>query len=100
MPTVFAARQFINHKHVKVNGSVVNISSYKCKPGDEIEVKEKSRTFPFLINSIQKLERDLPEYINLNAKEFKSTYVRYPSSDEIPYPTMMSPGSVVEFYSR
>ena len=100
MPTVFAARQFINHKHVKVNGSVVNISSYKCKPGDEIEVKEKSRSFPFLIDSIQKLKRDLPEYISLNAKEFKTTYVRYPSPDEIPYPTMMSPGSVVEFYSR
>ena len=100
VPTVFAARQFINHKHVKVNGSVVNISSYKCKPGDEIEVKEKSRSFPFLIDSIQKLKRDLPEYISLNAKEFKTTYVRYPSPDEIPYPTMMSPGSVVEFYSR
>ena len=89
VPTVFAARQFINHKHVKVNGSVVNISSYKCKPGDEIEVKEKSRSFPFLIDSIQKLKRDLPEYISLNAKEFKTTYVRYPSPDEIPYPTIM-----------
>ena len=98
--TVFAARQFINHKHVKVNGSVVNIASYKCKPGDEIQVNEKSRSFPFVIDSVQKLERDLPEYINLDVKEFKATYIRYPSSDEIPYPTMMSPGSVVEFYSR
>ena len=98
--TVFAARQFINHKHVKVNGSVVNIASYKCKPGDEIQVNEKSRSFPFVIDSVQKLERDLPEYINLDVKEFKATYIRYPSSDEIPYPNMMSPGSVVEFYSR
>ena len=53
-----------------------------------------------MIDSVQKLERGLPEYINLDVKELKSTYVRYPSSDEIPYPTMMSPGSVVEFYSR
>ena len=53
-----------------------------------------------MIDSVQKLERDLPEYINLDVKEFKATYIRYPSSDEIPYPTMMSPGSVVEFYSR
>ena len=55
---------------------------------------------PFVIDSVQKLERDLPEYINLDVKEFKAIYIRYPSSDEIPYPTMMSPGSVVEFYSR
>ena len=89
MPTVFAARQFVNHKHVRVNGKIVNIPSYRCKPGDLIEVKEKSRSFPFLIDSIQKLKRDLPEYISLNAKEFKTTYVRYPSPDEIPYPTIM-----------
>jgi len=100
VPTVFSARQFINHKHVKVNGSIVNISSYRCKPGDEIEVKEKSKTFPFVVDSIQKLERDLPEYIDLNPKEFKATYIRYPSSNEIPYPTLMNPGSVVEYYSR
>ena len=98
--TVFSARQVVNHKHVTVNGSVVNIPSYRCKPGDEIVVKEKSRTIPLILDSVQKLERDVPEYISLNSKEFKVTYIRYPSSDEIPYATIMSPGSVVEFYSR
>jgi len=98
--TVFSARQVVNHKHVTVNGSVVNIPSYRCKPGDEIVVKEKSRAIPLILDSVQKLERDVPEYISLNSKEFKVTYIRYPSSDEIPYATIMSPGSVVEFYSR
>ena len=98
--TVFSARQVVNHKHVTVNGSGVNIPSYRCKPGDEIVVKEKSRTIPLILDSVQKLERDVPEYISLNSKEFKVTYIRYPSSDEIPYATIMSPASVVEFYSR
>ena len=100
VPTVFAARQFVNHKHVSVNGKVVNIASYRCKPGDLIEVKEKSRTIPLIVESIQKMERDLPEYISFNAKEFTVSYIRYPSTDEIPYATIMSPASVVEFYSR
>ena len=100
VPTVFAARQFVNHKHLTVNGVVVNIPSYRCKPGDVIEVREKSRSIPFVIDAIQKLERELPEYISLEPKAFKVSYVRYPDSDEIPYATIMSPTSVVEFYSR
>jgi len=98
--TVFAARQVVNHKHVTVNGSVVNIPSYRCKPGDEIVVREKSRTIPLIVDSVQKIERDVPEYLSLIQKEYKVNYIRYPSSDEIPYPTIMSPASVVEFYSR
>ena len=100
VPTVFAARQFVNHKHITVNGNVVNIPSYRCKPGDLIEVKQKSRTIPLVVESTTKMERDLPEYISLDLKEFKVNYIRYPSSDEIPYATIMSPASVVEFYSR
>ena len=100
VPTVFAARQFVNHKHVTVNGIVVNIPSFRCKPGDLIEVKEKSKTIPLVLESIQNMARDVPEYISLNTKELKVSYIRYPSSDEIPYATVMSPASVVEFYSR
>ena len=100
VPTVFAARQFVNHKHITVNGKVVNIPSYRCKPGDLIEVIQKSRTIPLVVESTKKMERDLPEYISLDLKEFKVNYIRYPSSDEIPYATIMSPASVVEFYSR
>ena len=79
---------------------VVNIPSYRCKPGDVIEVREKSRSIPLVVEAMQKLERELPEYITLDPKAFKVSYVRYPDSDEIPYATIMSPTSVVEFYSR
>lgn len=98
--TVFAARQFINHKHVRVNGSIVNIPSYRCKPGDVVDIKEESRKLGFVIESTDKLERDVPEYLNLDLKNFSTTYSRFPSSDEIPYATIMSPKDVVEFYSR
>jgi len=98
--TVFAARQFINHKHVRVNGSIVNIPSYRCKPGDVVDIKEDSRKLGFVIESTDKLERDVPEYLNLDLKNFRTTYTRFPSSDEIPYATLMSPKDVVEFYSR
>ena len=100
VPTVFAARQLVNHKHVKVNGKIVNIPSYRCKPNDEIEVKEKSRNIPLVIDSVQKLIRDVPEYLKLDQKEFKTSYVRFPSSDEIPYATEMLPAAVIEYYSR
>ncbi|MDB4138779.1 30S ribosomal protein S4 [Methylophilaceae bacterium] len=100
VPTVFAARQFVNHKHLTVNGVIVNIPSYRCKPGDIIEVREKSRSIPLVVEAMQKLDRELPEYIMLDTKAFKVSYVRYPDSDEIPYATIMSPTSVVEFYSR
>jgi small subunit ribosomal protein S4 len=100
VPTVFAARQFVNHKHLTVNGVIVNIPSYRCKPGDVIEVREKSRSIPLVVEAMQKLDRELPEYITLDTKAFKVSYVRYPDSDEIPYATIMSPTSVVEFYSR
>ena len=100
VPTVFAARQLVNHKHLTVNGVIVNIPSYRCKPGDVIEVREKSRSIPLVVEAMQKLDRDLPEYITLDTKAFKVSYVRYPDSDEIPYATIMSPTSVVEFYSR
>ena len=70
------------------------------KPNDEIEIKEKSRTIPIVIDSVQKLIRDVPEYLKLNQKEFKTSYVRFPSSDEIPYATQMLPAAVIEYYSR
>ena len=98
--TVFAARQFINHKHVRVNGSIVNIPSYRCKPGDVVDIKENSRKLGFVLESTNKLERGVPDYLNLDLKNFRTTYTRFPSSDEIPYATLMSPKDVVEFYSR
>src|SRR5712675_9349 len=61
--TMFAARQFINHGHVKVNGRRVNISSYKVKVGDLIEVKESSKQLTPVLEAIQLAERDVPDFL-------------------------------------
>jgi len=98
VPTVFGARQLINHKHILVNGKVVNIPSYRCKPSDVIEIRERSRNIPQVIEAAQKMERELPAY--LSVADFKGTFVRLPQADEIPYPVQMNPNLVIEFYSR
>ena len=100
VPTVFGSRQLVNHKHVLVNGKVVNIPSYRCQPGDVIEVRERARNIPQVIEATAKLERDLPDYLTLDQKNFKGTYNRLPEHDEVPYPVQMNPNLVIEFYSR
>lgn len=100
VPTVFAARQFVNHCHVTVNGKVVNIPSYTVKEGDVIEVREASRQIPMVIASVQSPERQAPEYIDVDHKAMKATFLRTPKLDEVPYPVQMEPHLVVEFYSR
>jgi len=100
VPTVFAARQFINHGHVMVNGKRVNIGSYRCNVGDVIEVREKSKQLPIVLESVDLAERDVPDYIDADHSKMKATYVRQPGFAEVPYPVMMEPNLVVEFYSR
>jgi small subunit ribosomal protein S4 len=100
VPTVFAARQFINHGHVKVNGKRVNIGSYRLRDGDVIEVREKSREIPMVLEAIQSPERDTPEYISVDYKKMQATYLRAPKFADVPYPVVMQPNLVVEFYSR
>lgn len=99
VPTVFAARQFVNHGHVKVNGQRVNIASYHCKPGDVVEVREKSRNMALVLEALGSPERDVPEYIDLDPKALKATFARVPEFNEVPYPVKMEPNLVVEFYS-
>ncbi|MCB1430660.1 MAG: 30S ribosomal protein S4, partial [Nitratireductor sp.] len=98
--TVFAARQFVNHEHVKVNGRRVNIGSYQCKPGDVIEVKDKSKQLAIVIEASQLAERDVPDYLDVNHGKMTATYVRKPGLSDVPYPVQMEPNLVVEFYSR
>lgn len=100
VPTVFAARQFVNHKHVTVNGKVVNIPSYMVQPGDVIEVRKKSKNIPMVLEATQKPERDVPEYIDSDLKAMKATYLRVPKLEDVPYAVMMEPHLVVELYSR
>jgi small subunit ribosomal protein S4 len=99
VPTVFAARQFVNHGHVLVNGRKVNIASFRCKPGDVVEVREKSRSMALVLEALESGERDLPEYIDVDGKGMKATYVRMPGFAEVPYPVQMEPNLVIEFYS-
>tara|TARA_B100001123_G_scaffold429536_1_gene548201 strand:+ start:803 stop:1420 length:618 start_codon:yes stop_codon:yes gene_type:complete len=100
VPTVFAARQFINHGHITVNGKKVKIPSYRVKEGDIIEVREKSRQVPMVLEALQSPERDVPEYLQIEPAAFKGTFMRTPTFVEIPYPVHMEPNLVIEFYSR
>src|SRR5690348_8307968 len=98
--TPFAARQFINHGHVKVNGRRVNIPSYRVKPGDVIEVKEKSRQLASVLEATQLAERDVPDYIEVDHTKMTAKLARVPQITEVPYPVQMEPHLVVEYYSR
>jgi len=98
--TVFAARQLINHGHIKVNEKKVNISSYLVKSDDTIEVKDKSKNLGIIAGSLVNKEREIPEYIQMDEKNKKAKFIRVPKFSEIPYPTIMEPNLVIEYYSR
>ena len=100
VPTVFAARQFINHGHVKVNGRRVNIPSFLVKVGDTVEVKDASKQMALVIEARALGERDVPDYIEVNEGNMTAKLTRIPALNEVPYPVMMEPHLVVEFYSR
>jgi small subunit ribosomal protein S4 len=100
VPTVFAARQFVNHGHVRVNGKRVTVPSYLVKEGDEVEVREKSRELPLVLEAMASPERDVPDYHEVDYKAMKGKYLRVPLLAEVPYPVRMEPNLVIEFYSR
>ncbi|BAT59769.1 30S ribosomal protein S4 [Variibacter gotjawalensis] len=100
VPTVWAARQFVNHGHVKVNGRRVNIASYQVKVGDVVEVKEASKQLAIVIEATQLAERDVPDYIEVDHSKMTAKYARIPQLNEVPYAVMMEPHLVVEYYSR
>ncbi len=100
VPTIFAARQFINHGHIKVNGKRVNISSFRLKAGDVVEVKEKSRQLPLVLEAIALAERDVPDFLEVDHSKMTAKLARIPVLNEVPYPVMMEPHLVVEYYSR
>jgi small subunit ribosomal protein S4 len=100
VPTMFAARQFINHGHIKVNGKRVNIPSYRAKVGDVIEVKEKSRDLALVLEAQALAERDVPDYIEVDEGKKTARFVRVPVLGDVPYAVQMEPHLVVEFYSR
>lgn len=100
VPSVFAARQFVNHGHIMVNGKRVNIPSYQVKEGDVISVREKSRQLASVLEAAASTEREVPEYMEVDQKACKGTFLRVPKLADVPYPVQMEPNLVVEFYSR
>ena len=100
VPTVFAARQFVNHGHIRVNGRRVNIPSFRVKDGDVVEVKEKSRELPIVLEGVESQERDVPDYLDVDYKKMRGTFVRAPKIADVPYAVQMEPNLVIEFYSR
>ena len=99
-PTVFAARQLINHGHVKVNGKKVNIGSYLVREEDSIEIRDKSKQLAIIDIALANKERETPEYIQMDEKNKKLKFVRVPKFEEVPYPIVMEPNLVIEYYSR
>ena len=100
VPTVFAARQFVSHGHVTVNGKRVNVPSFRCKVGDLVEVKEKGKQMTLLLEAIKSAERDVPDYIEADHSKMTAKLTRVPTLSDVPFPVHMEPNLVVEFYSR
>ncbi len=100
VPTIFAARQFVNHKHVRVNGQIVNIASYRVKEGDVIEVRDRSKQMASILEATQLPERDVPDYIDVDNSKLTATFVRVPGLGDVPYPVVMEPNLVIEFYAQ
>ena len=100
VPTVFAARQFVNHGHVLVNGKPVNIASYRVKEGDIIEVRQKSKQLAIIMEAIALTERDTPDYLEVDNSKLTIKFVRTPGLGDVPYPVKMEPNLVVEYYAK
>jgi small subunit ribosomal protein S4 len=100
VPTVFSARQVVNHGHVKVNGQRVNIPSYQVKDGDVVELGEKAKNMALILEAIQSSERDTPDYVDVDYNSLKGTFTRGPKLADVPYGAQMQPNLVIEFYSR
>ncbi len=100
VPTIFSARQLVNHGHVKVNGKRVNIPSYSVSDGDEISIRDKSKEINLIVESVSSQEREIPEYLEVDVKELKGRFLRAPLIHDVPYPVTMEPNLVIEYYSR
>ena len=99
VPTVWAARQFVNHGHVTVNGKKVNIASYRVKPDDVVAVKEVSRNMALVLEAQQSGERDVPVYIEQGDRGFSVRFIRQPELADVPFAVKMEPNLVVEYYA-
>lgn len=100
VPTIFAARQFVNHGHITVNGKRVNIASYRVKEGDVVAVRDRSKQLAIVLESVGLAERDVPDYLEVDHSKMTATFVRTPSLSDVPYAVQMEPNLVVEYYAK
>ena len=100
VPTIFAARQFVNHGHVTVNGQRVNIASYRVKEGDVIAVRDRSKQLAIVLEAVALAERDVPDYLEVDTNKLTATFVRTPALGDVPYAVVMEPNLVVEYYAK
>ncbi|MDP0925575.1 MULTISPECIES: 30S ribosomal protein S4 [Paracoccus] len=99
VPTIFAARQFVNHGHIEVNGKRVNVPSYRVREGDVISIRERSRQLAIVLEAVALPERDVPDYVETDHNKMTATFLRTPSLGDVPYAVQMEPNLVVEFYA-
>jgi len=100
VPTMFAARQFVNHGHVEINGKRVDIPSYTVKAGDQIELRDKAKQMALVLEAVQSGERDVPDYIDADHNKMTATLVRVPGLSDVPYAVQMEPNLVIEYYAK
>lgn len=96
-PTRPAARQLVSHKHITVNGEVLNIPSYQVKPGDVIGLKEKDRENTSITSQIRGKNQKFG-WLDWNEAEFKGTFVAYPERENVP--ENIKEQLIVELYSK
>lgn len=97
-PTRSGARQLVGHKHITVNGQVVNIPSYSVRPGDIIAVRERSKTLEAVTNSVAGRKQNKYSWLEWDANELTGKFLNYPNRDEIP--ENIKEQLIVELYSK
>lgn len=100
VPSIFAARQTINHGHITVNGKRVKIASYQVQEGDVIAIHANSVLRTRAEELLAAGARKAPEYLQVNAAKLEVVFAKVPTFEEVPYPVMMEPHLVLEYYSR
>ncbi len=97
-PTRSGARQLVSHKHITVDGKVVNIASYHTRPGQVIAVREKNKSMEVINTSLEGFNHSKYPWIEWNASSMSGTYLHVPEREDIP--ENIKEQLIVELYSK
>lgn len=97
-PTRAGARQLVSHKHITVNGEVVNIPSYSLRPGDVVAVRERSKSLEVVVDSVAGKQINKFSWLEWDGKELVGKFLNYPERSEIP--ENIKENLIVELYSK